>query len=129
MRNLGENARWPRKTDKAIGYKDKSKWCAYHEDFGHITDECIVLRRELGYLLSKGHFKELFGRKKQGIQDPENIHEKTAQPSLDARVINFISGGSIFAALRIQLQKEMLKKANWKMVKDIVTSTTTNQKC
>ncbi|KAK1431738.1 hypothetical protein QVD17_08334 [Tagetes erecta] len=94
MQDLGEKARRPRKTYKAVGYKDKSKWCSYHEDFGHITAECIALRREIGYLLSKGHFKDLFGRKKQRIQDPEKVPEKAAQPPPDARVINFISGGS-----------------------------------
>ncbi|KAK1411207.1 hypothetical protein QVD17_37753 [Tagetes erecta] len=94
MQDLGEKARWPRKTDKAVGYKDKSKWCSYHEDFDHITDECIALRREIGYLLSKGHSKDLFGRKKQRNQDPEKVLEKAAQPPPDARVINFISGGS-----------------------------------
>jgi len=89
MQDLGDRARWPRKTDKIVGYKDKSKWCAYHEDFGHVTDECIALRRYIGYLLSKGHFKELFGRKKQRIQDPEKVHEKAAQPPFNARVINY----------------------------------------
>jgi len=80
MQDLGDKSRWPPKTDKAIGYKGKSKWCDYHEYFGHITDECIALRREIGYLLSIGHFKELFGRKKQTIQDPETVLEKIAQP-------------------------------------------------
>ncbi|KAF5789717.1 putative retrotransposon gag domain-containing protein [Helianthus annuus] len=73
MQNLGEKARWPRKNDKPSGTKDKSKWCAYHEDSGHLTEECIALRKEIGYLLSKGHLKELLGRKKQRTQDPERI--------------------------------------------------------
>jgi hypothetical protein len=62
MQDLGEKARWPRKNEKSTTFKDKSKWCAYHEDFGHLTNECIDLRKEIGYLLSKGHLKELFGR-------------------------------------------------------------------
>ncbi|KAJ0861980.1 putative retrotransposon gag domain-containing protein [Helianthus annuus] len=68
MQNLGEKARWPRKNDKPTGTKDKSKWCAYHEDFGHLTEECIALRKEIGYLLSKGHLKELLGRKSKGLR-------------------------------------------------------------
>ncbi|KAJ0592759.1 hypothetical protein HanHA300_Chr03g0088911 [Helianthus annuus] len=66
MQNLGEKARWPRKNDKPSGTKDKSKWCAYHEDFGHLTEDCIALRKEIGYLLSKGHLKELLGEKSKG---------------------------------------------------------------
>ncbi|XP_076953339.1 uncharacterized protein LOC143627388 [Bidens hawaiensis] len=64
VRSLGDKARWPRKNEKAPPPKDKSKWCAFHEDFGHMTEDCIALRREIGYLLSKGYLKELFGRKK-----------------------------------------------------------------
>lgn len=40
MRYLCDKARWPRKTDKATGYKDKSKLLAFHEYFCRITDEC-----------------------------------------------------------------------------------------
>ncbi|KAJ0926170.1 hypothetical protein HanRHA438_Chr04g0167971 [Helianthus annuus] len=68
MQNLGEKARWPRKSDKPAATKDKSKWCVYHEDFRHLTEECIALRKEIGYLLSKGHLKELLGRKKSGTR-------------------------------------------------------------
>ena len=68
MQNLGEKARWPRKNDKPAAAKGKSKWCAYNEDFGHLTEECIALRKEVGYLLSKGHLKELLGRKSKGLR-------------------------------------------------------------
>ncbi|XP_035845286.1 uncharacterized protein LOC118491541 [Helianthus annuus] len=88
--NLGDKSRWPRKSDKPAAIKDKSKWCAYHEDFGHLTDECIALRNEIGYLMSKGYLKELFGRKKSRIQDSEEVPEK-APPPVDAQIIHFIS--------------------------------------
>jgi len=81
LQGLGEKARWPRKDNKPTPSKDKSKWCAYHEDFGHLTDECIALRREIGYLLSKGHLKELLGRKKSRTQDPEHPPEKSCTTS------------------------------------------------
>ena len=93
MKDLGDKARWPRKENKA-GWKDKSKWCAYHEDFGHITEDCIALRKEIAYLLSKGHLKELLGKKKSRAQDGSNIPERAASPPKDAGIINFISGGS-----------------------------------
>ncbi|KAK1423949.1 hypothetical protein QVD17_19260 [Tagetes erecta] len=50
--------------------------------------------REIGYLLSKGHFKDLFGRKKQRIQDPEKVPEKAAQPPHDARAMDTRDEGS-----------------------------------
>ncbi|KAF5764494.1 putative retrotransposon gag domain, aspartic peptidase domain superfamily [Helianthus annuus] len=111
MQNLGEKARWPRKNDKPAGTKDKSKWCAYHEDFGHLTKECIALRKEIGYLLSKGHLKELLGRKKQRTQDPERIPEKAPAPPADAQVINFISGGSDICGTSFSAAKRHAKEA------------------
>ncbi|KAJ0861988.1 putative retrotransposon gag domain, aspartic peptidase domain superfamily [Helianthus annuus] len=111
MQNLGEKARWPRKNDKPSGTKDKSKWCAYHEDFGHLTEECIALRKEIGYLLSKGHLKELLGRKKQKTQDPERIPEKAPAPPANAQVINFISGGSDICGTSFSAAKRHAKEA------------------
>ncbi|KAJ0847567.1 putative retrotransposon gag domain, aspartic peptidase domain superfamily [Helianthus annuus] len=111
MQNLGEKARWPRKNDKPSGTKDKSKWCAYHEDFGHLTEECIALRKEIGYLLSKGHLKELLGRKKQRTQDPERIPEKAPAPPANAQVINFISGGSDICGTSFSAAKRHAKES------------------
>ncbi|XP_023769035.1 uncharacterized protein LOC111917605 [Lactuca sativa] len=65
MQDLGDKARCPKKDNKSTRFKDKSKWCAYHEDFGHITEDCITLRKEISYLLSKGHLKEILERKKE----------------------------------------------------------------
>jgi Retrotransposon gag protein len=87
MRDLGDKARWPRRSDKNQMMKDKSKWCLYHEDFGHITEDCIALRKEISYLLSKGHLKELLGRKKSKTSDPQETPEKATPPPLDAKVI------------------------------------------
>ena len=57
MQDLGDKARWPRKGEKSTAWQDKSKWCAYSEDFGHITKDCIALRKEISYLLGKGYLK------------------------------------------------------------------------
>lgn len=62
MQDLVKKARWPRKEEKSSGWKDKSKWCAYHEYFSHITEDCIALRKEISYLISKEHLKEILGR-------------------------------------------------------------------
>ncbi|XP_076916053.1 uncharacterized protein LOC143575619 [Bidens hawaiensis] len=74
MQDLGENARWPRENEKNGSWKDKSQWLAFHEDFGDMTGDCIALRKEISYLLSKGHLKELLGKKNQNWdpkQDPK----------------------------------------------------------
>ena len=57
-----------------------SKWCAYHEDFGHIIEDYIALRKEISYLLSNGYLKEILGRRKERStekdQYPRNTLEK-----------------------------------------------------
>ncbi|KAI3742755.1 hypothetical protein L1987_60450 [Smallanthus sonchifolius] len=87
MHDLGEKARWSRKFEKGTGWKDKSKWCAFHEDF-------IALRREISYLLSKGHLKEFLGKGKNKSKDHDRIPQRATSPPADAKVISFIYGGS-----------------------------------
>jgi hypothetical protein len=43
MRDLGDKAKWARKNEMETTWQDKSKWCAFHEDFGHITEDFIAL--------------------------------------------------------------------------------------
>nr|XP_043612739.1 uncharacterized protein LOC122584746 [Erigeron canadensis] len=101
LRNLGDKIRWPQKKNNN-GYfkkKDTSQWCAYHEDFGHITEDCKMLRREICILLSKGYLTELMGRKKaKDVEGMDLTKPKLAQkadsPPANAKVINTISGGS-----------------------------------
>lgn len=129
MQDLGSKARWPRMNDKSNSYKDKSKWCALHENFGHLEDECIALRRWIRYPLSRGHLKELLGKKKSRIQDPDKVPEKASPPPADAQVINFISEGSdicgtSFSAAKRHVKETKLEKGD----RPIRTSTLTNQR-
>ncbi|KAK1413102.1 hypothetical protein QVD17_34866 [Tagetes erecta] len=117
MQDLGDKARWPRKNEKSSGWKDKSKWCAYHEDFGHNTDECIALRKEISYLLSKGHLKELLGRRKDKNQEKHKSKEKDKAPQRaplpppNAKTISFISGGSDICGTSYSSAKRHAKEA------------------
>ncbi|XP_022007254.2 uncharacterized protein LOC110906428 [Helianthus annuus] len=129
LQNSGEKARWPKKNDKSNSFKDKYKWCRHHEDFEHLTDECIALRREICYLLSKGHLKELLGRKKSRTQDPGNVLERANPPPADAQMINFISRGSdicgtSFSAAKRHTNETKLENGD----RPIRTSTLTDQK-
>ena len=84
MHDHDEKARWPRKGEKSIAWKDKSRWCAYHKDFSHITKDCIALRKDISYILSKGYLEEILGRRKEiskeKDQDPHKILEKLGSP-------------------------------------------------
>ncbi|KAJ9552433.1 hypothetical protein OSB04_016478 [Centaurea solstitialis] len=83
LRKIDANVRWPKKSDKPSKDKDQNKWCDFHEDHGHMTDECISLKKEISYLKSKGHLKGVI---------PEE-QERPASP-VHTKVVNCITGGS-----------------------------------
>ncbi|KAJ9536058.1 hypothetical protein OSB04_un000774 [Centaurea solstitialis] len=83
LRKIDANLRWPKKSDNPSKDKDQNKWCDFHEDHGHMTDECISLKKEISYLKSKGHLKGV-------IPDEQGRPASLAH----TKVINCITGGS-----------------------------------
>ena len=73
----------------------------YHENFGHITEDCIALRKDISYPLSNEYLKEILGRSKERSkekdQDPHKILENRG--SLPAEATK-IFGTSYSAAKR-----------------------------
>ena len=37
---------------------NKNKYCSYHKDIGHTTEQCTKLRDEIEYLIERGYLKE-----------------------------------------------------------------------
>ena len=37
--------------------RDLTKYCEFHRDHGHRTDDCIQLRKETEYLIRRGHLR------------------------------------------------------------------------
>ena len=35
--------------------RDDTKYCEFHKDHGHRTDDCIQLKKEIDYLIRRGH--------------------------------------------------------------------------
>ncbi|KAJ9557127.1 hypothetical protein OSB04_011741 [Centaurea solstitialis] len=94
LRKIDANVRWPKKSDKPSKDKDQNKWCDFHEDHGHMTDECISLKKEISYLKSKGHLK--------GV-----IPEEQGRPTspVHTKVVNCITGGSEVCGLTYSAAK------------------------
>ncbi|XP_021721365.1 uncharacterized protein LOC110688923 [Chenopodium quinoa] len=59
LNKMGDTVQWPRRSYRPGEKKDPSRWCDFHSDIGHTTDECVALRKEVAYLLKKGYLKEL----------------------------------------------------------------------
>ena len=86
LQKLGDKVRWPRRTERPEGQKDKSRYCSYHGDHGHNTEDCYQLRRQVAYLLKKGHLDHLMDKRDQKTPAPP-------PPPVATKVINLITGG------------------------------------
>ncbi|KAJ9566408.1 hypothetical protein OSB04_002374 [Centaurea solstitialis] len=94
LRKIDANVRWPKKPENPSKDKDQTKWCEFHADHGHTTDECISLKKEIAYLKTNGHLKGIIGDEAKRPASP--IHTK---------VVNCITGGSEVCGLTYSVAK------------------------
>ena len=59
FKNMGSTIRWPGKMVAPRDKRDASKWCDFHSNHGHKTEECIALKLEVVELLKQDHLKDL----------------------------------------------------------------------
>ncbi|RRC79406.1 hypothetical protein [Escherichia coli] len=45
LRKMDINVRWPKKSENPSKDKDQNRWCDFHNDHGHTTNECISLKK------------------------------------------------------------------------------------
>ena len=53
--------RWPKPLKADPAKLDKSKYCRFHKDVGHDTDECRQLKDEIEFLIRKGRLNKYTG--------------------------------------------------------------------
>ncbi|XP_056688349.1 uncharacterized protein [Spinacia oleracea] len=114
LQNVGGTVRWPRKSDRPDSMKDMSKWCDFHRDNGHTIEECISLKKEVAYLLKRGHLKELlrdkgkktFTKEKTALPGPTTSSDRPDPPAFN-KVGNVISGGSDICGLTSSAAKKI----------------------
>ncbi|KAJ9542772.1 hypothetical protein OSB04_029278 [Centaurea solstitialis] len=94
LRKLDANVRWPKKPENPSKDKDQTKWCEFHGDHGYTTDECISLKKEIAYLKSNGHLKDILPDEAKRPASP--VHTK---------VVNNITGGSEVCGLTYSAAK------------------------
>ncbi|XP_021866285.2 uncharacterized protein [Spinacia oleracea] len=50
--------KWQRPRKMHFKNRDGSKWCDFHDDYGHTTDECRDLKNNVEDLIRRGYFKQ-----------------------------------------------------------------------
>ena len=59
--------------------RDNTKYCEFHRDYGHRTDNCIQLKREIEYLIRRGYLRRFISPESQA-QDQAQNQIPTQQP-------------------------------------------------
>ena len=94
--------RWPTQMKLDPTTRDNSKYCEFHRDYGHRTDDCIQLKREIEYLIRRGYLRRFISPKSQPqnqaqnqalAQQPPPPRQTTTQHQQPLGEIHVISGG------------------------------------
>ena len=49
--------RWRTKMKSDPATRDNTRYCEFHRDYGHRTDDCIQLKKEIEYLIRRGYLR------------------------------------------------------------------------
>ena len=75
--------RWPTQMKSDPATRDNTKYCEFHRDYGHRTDNCIQLRREIEYLIQRGYLRRFISPGNQAQNQTQNQSQApTQQPPL-----------------------------------------------
>ncbi|XP_074342469.1 uncharacterized protein LOC141680036 [Apium graveolens] len=93
--------KWPKPLRRDPEKRDKSRYCRFHKDVGHDTDDCRQLKDEIEYLIRRGKFgcftkgEEARGQKRDNDRrdDDRRGNDRDRNPQPRGPVINMISGG------------------------------------
>ncbi|XP_022873009.1 uncharacterized protein LOC111391959 [Olea europaea var. sylvestris] len=64
--------KWPPRLRSPLETRNKNKYCDYHRDHGHTTEDCITLQREIEALIKRGFLKEYIRHDKHPRNDCNN---------------------------------------------------------
>ena len=102
--------RWPSQIRSNPAKRDNTKYCEFHRDYGHRTDDCIQLRKEIEYLIRRRylcHFIAPEGQDQgQQLQPPRQTATQHQQPLGEIHVISgaFSGGGESSSARKAHLR-------------------------
>ena len=105
--------KWPEKMKGDPNKRNRNKYCRFHRDHGHDTDECFDLKQQVENLIRQGKLKSFLGRDHKD----EKLKGKAEESSrLPLREIRIIIGGNSTG------QSSKSKKAYLKVVQSVQLS-------
>ncbi|KAL0410741.1 UNVERIFIED_CONTAM: hypothetical protein Slati_3663800 [Sesamum latifolium] len=109
---------WPEKMGDNQENQKSQKYCNYHQDRGHDTEECIHLQKELERLIQIGHLpEELYHIPKIPRKDEQSKNEsgRSTIPREDwhkGRIIHLIEGGEYGGTTRASRKRHLRELVN-----------------
>ena len=83
--------KWPKKMKGDPNKCNRNKYCRFHRDHGHDTDQCLYLKQQIENLIRQGKLINFLGREHKDEKLKGKI-EESSRPSLGE--IRVIIGGS-----------------------------------
>ena len=86
--------RWPSHIRSNPAKRDNTKYCEFHRDHRHRTDDCIYFRKEIEYLIRRGYLRRFVAPEGQNqAQQPQPPRQTTTQHQQPLGEIHVISRG------------------------------------
>ncbi|KAL0395001.1 UNVERIFIED_CONTAM: hypothetical protein Slati_4466300 [Sesamum latifolium] len=109
--------RWPQKMRENEERQKSQKYCNFHRDRGHDTEECVHLWRELERLIQLGHLPEGLYQSPKMPQKNKLAGNKggrmtTPKKTARGRVIHLIEGGEYEGTTRISRKRHLRELKN-----------------
>ena len=84
--------KWPEKMKGDPNKRNRNKYCRFHRDRGHNTDECFDLKQQIENVIKQAKLRNFFGRDHKD----ENLKGKPEEPSRPPLgEIRVIMGGTL----------------------------------
>ena len=64
--------RWPTQMKSNPATRDNTRYCEFHRDYGHRTDDCIQLNKEIEYLIRRGYLRRFIAPENQPHNQAQN---------------------------------------------------------
>ena len=64
--------RWRTQMKSDPTTRDNNRYCEFHRDYGHFTDDCIQLKKEIEYLIRRGYLRRFIALENQPQNQAQN---------------------------------------------------------
>ncbi|XP_038701868.1 uncharacterized protein LOC119998599 [Tripterygium wilfordii] len=108
LKKIGDAVQWPDKLRIPLDQRDTSKWCKFHNDYGHTTDDCFTLKKEVIQLLS--YLRDLLSERGKAVISRAERREEEQKPPLLEKTINVIFSGSEIGEITHSSAKKHVKQ-------------------